>query len=319
MLQVEGVTKRFGPKVAVQDLSFTASEGEIVGLLGPNGAGKTTTLRLITGYMPPTTGRIRVGGIDVQEDPLEVKRRIGYLPETPPLYPEMTVKEYLLFVAGVKGLRGSRAAREVEGVMARTGVTDVASRLIGNLSRGYRQRVGLAQALIGDPELLVLDEPTVGLDPLQIAEVRQLIRELAGRRTVILSSHILPEVNQVCHRVLIMNQGRVVAQDTPSGLAAALGGGQLRARIKGPPEEVTALLRGLSGVREVRQEDGAYLLELTPGHDVREELFFALASRGWPLLELELRQISLEEVFLQVVTEEEVPPPEAGVPNRVGT
>lgn len=314
MLSVEGVSKRYGPKLAVQDLNFTVARGEILGLLGPNGAGKTTTLRLITGYMPPTTGKITVAGFDVGANPLAVKRRIGYLPENPPLYPELTVREYLAFAAGVKGIPRSAVGREVGEAMAKAGVEEVAGRLIGNLSRGYRQRVGLAQALLGSPELLVLDEPTVGLDPVQIAEIRRVIKDLAGQHTVILSSHILPEVNQICHRVLIMNQGRILAQDTPASLAAAMGGGQLRVKIKGPAPEVEAALRGIGGVREVRrQPSGAaeatgpetYLLELLPGHDVREELFFALAARGWPLLEMQLHQISLEEVFLQLVTEEE--------------
>jgi ABC-2 type transport system ATP-binding protein len=314
VVRVEGVSKSFGPKVAVQDVSFGVERGEILGLLGPNGAGKTTTLRLITGYMPPTRGRITVSGIDVAADPLAVKRRLGYLPEQPPLYPELTVKEYLGFVARVKGWRGAQARRQVAEAMARAGVEEVADRLVGHLSRGYRQRVGLAQAFMGDPELLILDEPTVGLDPVQIAEVRQLIRDLAGRHTVVLSSHILPEVNQICHRVVIMNQGRVLAQDTPANLAAALGGGQLRVKIKGPGPEVLALLERLEGVRTVHTGDTAsagaaevreYALELEPGRDVREDLFFALAGRGWPLLEARLHQLSLEEVFLQLVTEEE--------------
>lgn len=322
MLTVEGVSKRFGPTVAVQDLSFTVEQGEIFGLLGPNGAGKTTTLRLITGYMPPTTGRIKVAGFDVATAPLAVKQRLGYLPENPPLYPELTVREYLGFAASLKGLRRQGLVREVARVMEEAGVADVAGRLIGNLSRGYRQRVGLAQALLGSPELLVLDEPTVGLDPVQIAEMRRLIKELAAQHTVILSSHILPEVNQLCQRVLILNQGRIAAQGTPASLAAATGGRQLEVTVKGPVAEVAALLAALPGVRAVRQADGrpghepaaTYFLELLPGEDVREELFFALAARGWPLLEMRRHQLSLEEVFLQLVTEEE-PANGGGNPN----
>lgn len=322
MLTVEGVSKRFGPTVAVQDLSFTVEQGEIFGLLGPNGAGKTTTLRLITGYMPPTTGRIKVAGFDVATAPLAVKQRLGYLPENPPLYPELTVREYLGFAASLKGLRRQGLVREVARVMEEAGVADVAGRLIGNLSRGYRQRVGLAQALLGSPELLVLDEPTVGLDPVQIAEMRRLIKELAVQHTVILSSHILPEVNQLCQRVLILNQGRIAAQGTPASLAAATGGRQLEVTVKGPVAEVAALLAALPGVRTVRQADGrpghepaaTYFLELLPGEDVREELFFALAARGWPLLEMRRHQLSLEEVFLQLVTEEE-PANGGGNPN----
>jgi len=218
MIEVRGLTKRYRDVVAVEDLSFTVGKGEIVGLLGPNGAGKTTTMRVLTGFLPATSGTARIAGFDVFESPLEVKRRVGYLPETPPLYDPMTVREYLRFVCDLKALPRRSAAGEVERVAVRTGVTDVLDRLAGSLSKGYRQRVGLAQALLGDPEVLVLDEPTVGLDPLQIREVRELIRSFAGRHTVLLSTHILPEVAMTCQKVLVLNGGRLIDHDTLDGL-----------------------------------------------------------------------------------------------------
>ena len=339
MIEVSHVSKRFGEHRAVEDLTFTVGRGEIVGLLGPNGAGKTTTMRLITGYMPPTAGTIRVAGFDTWEQPLEVKRRVGYLPENPPVYPDMTVEAYLLFVAALKGVPRDRRRAEAREAAERTGVAHVWKRLIGNLSRGYRQRVGLAQALIGKPEVLILDEPTVGLDPTQIVEVRELIRSLAGEHTVILSSHILPEVRQTCQRVLIMNRGRLVAQDTPEGLTRALRGGpSLRLAVRGPARAVAQRLRAIEGVESVRvlgvdepgarggapgaasgaapgggagespaagEAAGIVRLELTArGQDVREAVFFALAEQRWPLLELRPLEMSLEDVFVQLVTEE---------------
>jgi ABC-2 type transport system ATP-binding protein len=226
MIEVTGLTKRYRDRVAVENLTFSVPEGEILGFLGPNGAGKSTTMKILTGYLPATSGTVKVGGFDVFEEPYEVKRRIGYLPETPPLYPEMTVRGYLRFVASIKGVRRGQLATEVERVAHATGVADVLGRLIQNLSKGYRQRVGVAQALLGNPPVLILDEPTEGLDPSQRAEVRQLIKGLAGRHTVILSTHILSEVTMTCERVLILNQGRMVAFDEIRNLAHALGGDQ---------------------------------------------------------------------------------------------
>jgi len=225
MIEVTGLTKRYRDRVAVEDLSFTVPEGEILGFLGPNGAGKSTTMRILTGYLPATSGTVKVAGFDVFEEPYEVKRRIGYLPETPPLYPEMTVRGYLKFVASIKGVRRGQLATELERVSHATGVSEVMDRLIQNLSKGYRQRVGVAQALLGNPPVLILDEPTEGLDPSQRAEVRHLIKGLAGQHTVILSTHILSEVTMTCERVLILNQGRMVAFDEIRNLAHALGQG----------------------------------------------------------------------------------------------
>jgi len=225
MIEVTGLTKRYRDRVAVQDLTFSVPEGEILGFLGPNGAGKSTTMRILTGYLPATSGTVKVAGYDVFEDPYEVKRRIGYLPETPPLYPEMTVHGYLRFVASIKGVRRGQMATELERVAHATSVTEVMDRLIQNLSKGFRQRVGVAQALLGNPPVLILDEPTEGLDPTQRAEARQLIKSLAGQHTVILSTHILSEVTVTCERVLILNQGRMVAFDEIRNLAHALGQG----------------------------------------------------------------------------------------------
>src|SRR5262249_52322315 len=225
MIEVTGLSKRYRDRVAVENLTFSVPEGEILGFLGPNGAGKSTTMKILTGYLPATSGTVKVGGFDVFEEPYEVKRRIGYLPETPPLYPEMTVRGYLKFVASIKGVRRGQLATEVERVAHATGVADVLGRLIQNLSKGYRQRVGVAQALLGNPPVLILDEPTEGLDPSQRAEVRQLIKGLAGQHTVILSTHILSEVTMTCERVLILNQGRMVAFDEIRNLAHALGQG----------------------------------------------------------------------------------------------
>ena len=225
MIEVTGLSKRYRERVAVEDLTFTVPEGEILGFLGPNGAGKSTTMKILTGYLPASGGTVKVAGFDVFEEPYEVKRRIGYLPETPPLYPEMTVRGYLKFVASIKGVRRGQMATELERVAHATGVADVMDRLIQNLSKGYRQRVGVAQALLADPPVLILDEPTEGLDPNQRADVRQLIKGLSGKHTVILSTHLLSEVTMTCERVLILNQGRMVAFDEIKNLAHALGQG----------------------------------------------------------------------------------------------
>ncbi|MCL6451242.1 MAG: ABC transporter ATP-binding protein [Acetobacteraceae bacterium] len=316
MIEVSGLTKHYGTKVGVEDLSFTAGRGEILGLLGPNGAGKTTTIRLITGYMPPTRGWARVAGFDVEDHPAEVKRRIGYLPENPPLYRDMTVRSYLEFVAQIKEVPPARRRAQVDEALGALDLGPVAGRLIQNISRGYRQRVGLAQALLNRPEVLILDEPTAGLDPKQIIEIRRLIKSLGGRHTVVLSSHILPEVAQVCGRVVIINRGRLVAEDTPERLSQRLRRSQrLLVRVKGREDQVRACLEGLEGVLLVEEEGpapgaapdpevSAFSLEAQPGFDLREPLFFALARAGLPILELRPVQLSLEEVFLQLTTEE---------------
>jgi ABC-2 type transport system ATP-binding protein len=309
VIEVQHLTKRYGRITAVDDLSFRVERGEILGFLGPNGAGKTTTMRVITGYMPPTEGRVVVAGFDVFEQPIDAKKRMGYLPETPPLYPDMTVREYLTFVARIKGVASGERKARVEKAMARTWVGDMKDRHCGKLSKGYRQRVGLAQALLHNPDVLVLDEPTAGLDPKQIIETRQLIHELAGDHTIILSTHILPEVAQTCQRVVIINKGKVVAVDTPDNLTRQLRGAEtMYVLVDGG--EATSLLEGVAGVTRVAAADrhGAavgYEVESTRGEDVRRELARAVVGGGLGLLELRPSRMSLEEIFLQVTTEEE--------------
>ena len=314
MIEVQHLTKRYGPVTAVDDVSFTVERGEILGFLGPNGAGKTTTMRVLTGYMPPTEGRAVVAGYDVLEQPLEAKRRTGYLPETPPLYPEMTVREYLTFVAKIKGVpRAERKAR-VDEMMRKTRVDDVADRHCGKLSKGYRQRVGLAQALMHNPDVLILDEPTAGLDPKQIIETRQLIRGLAGDHTIILSTHILPEVSQTCQRVVIINRGKVVAVDTPDNLTSRLRGSEtMYLQVDAAGADAAEVLQRISGVTRVAVADSkqqviGYEVDSEAGRDVRRELAAAVVGRGWGLLELRPMRMSLEEIFLHVTTEETAAP-----------
>jgi ABC-2 type transport system ATP-binding protein len=310
MIEVQSLTKRYGPVTAVSDVTFRVEAGEILGFLGPNGAGKTTTMRVITGYMPATEGKVVVAGYDVFDKPVEAKRRTGYLPETPPLYPDMTVREYLNFVARIKGVPRREIKTRVDEVMRRTWVADMAERHCAKLSKGYRQRVGLAQAIIHNPDVLVLDEPTAGLDPKQIIETRQLIRELAGTHTIVLSTHILPEVSQTCQRVVIISKGRVVAVDTPENLTARLRGSEtMFLRVAGPYDEVQPALSTLPGVTRVAatpDRDGLLDVEVDSerGRDVRRELAATVVGRGWGLLELRPMRMSLEDIFLSLTTEE---------------
>ena len=310
MIEVQNLTKRYGPFTAVDDVSFRVERGEILGFLGPNGAGKTTTMRVLTGAMPPTEGRAIVAGFDVMDQPIEAKRRTGYLPETPPLYPDMSVRDYLDFVAKIKGVpRADRRAR-VNAVMERTRVVDMSRRLCGKLSKGYKQRVGLAQALLHNPDVLILDEPTAGLDPKQIIETRQLIKELAGDHTVILSTHILPEVSQTCQRVVIINRGRVVAVDTPDNLTARLRGSEaMYVQVEAGGADVKTALERVPGVTRVTVADSrgavtGFEVASEAGHDVRRGLASAIVTPGWGLLELRPMRMSLEEIFLSLTTEE---------------
>ena len=317
MIEVQHLTKRYGRVTAVDDVSFRVERGEIFGFLGPNGAGKTTTMRVITGYIPATEGRAIVAGFDVFEQPVEAKRRTGYLPETPPLYPEMTVLEYLSFVARIKGVGSAERKSRIQSVMERTRIADVAERRCGNLSKGYRQRVGLAQAILHNPDVLVLDEPTAGLDPKQIIETRELIKELAGDHTIILSTHILPEVAQTCQRVVIINKGRVVAVDTPDNLTARLRGSEtMYVQLDAGSQDAIAALQRIPGVTRVTvsdRRDGAvgYEVESHQGVDVRRELARAIVSNAWGLLELRPMRMSLEEIFLSLTTEESPEAPES--------
>ena len=311
MIEVQHLTKRYGRVTAVDDVSFRVEKGEILGFLGPNGAGKTTTMRILTGYMPATEGRAIVAGYDVFEKPIDAKRRIGYLPETPPLYPEMTVREYLSFVARIKGVPEGRtedAGRR--GSWSGRASSDMADRHCAKLSKGYRQRVGLAQALIHNPEVLILDEPTAGLDPKQIIETRQLIKSLAGDHTIILSTHILPEVSQTCQRVVIISRGRVVAIDTPDALTARLRGSEtLYVQIDAGQADATGVLAQVPGVTRAmltdqREDVAGYEVESERGRDVRRELARTVVTKGWGLLELRPMRMSLEEIFLHLTTEE---------------
>jgi ABC-2 type transport system ATP-binding protein len=317
MIEVQHLTKRYGPVTAVNDVTFRVESGEVLGFLGPNGAGKTTTMRVITGYMPPTDGQVLVAGYNILDKPLEAKRRTGYLPETPPLYPDMTVREYLTFVARIKGVPGREVASRVGEAMQKTRVTDVAGRHCAKLSKGYRQRVGLAQAMLHNPEVLVLDEPTAGLDPKQIIETRQLIRDLGGSHTIVLSTHILPEVSQTCQRVVIINNGRVVAIDTPDNLTARLRGAEtMYLQVVAPIDGIQAVLGGIAGVTRVAATssgDGLLDVEVDSerGRDIRRELAAAVVGRGWGLLELRPMRMSLEDIFLSLTTEESAASPES--------
>ncbi len=311
MIEVSGVTKNFGRFTAVRDLSFRVEKGEILGFLGPNGAGKTTTMRIVTGFIPPTAGTAIVSGCDVLKEPLEAKRKIGYLPEIPPIYPEMSVRNYLDFVARIKGVEPRQRNSRVERAIERTSLGEVTDQLTGKLSKGFRQRVGLAQALVHDPEVLVLDEPTAGLDPQQINETRELIRELAGDHTIILSTHILPEVAMTCERVAIISGGRLVAQGTAESLTERYRKGtSLEATVVGPEQDVRSALLVIPGVIEVvsrltRDETFAYRLQVAEGADVRRKVASSLVGAGYGLLELRQAGLSLEEVYLRVISSEE--------------
>lgn len=330
MIKVEGLTKRYARTVAVDDISFEVEKGQIVGFLGPNGAGKTTTMRVLTCFLPPTTGTATVAGFDVLEQPLEVKKRIGYLPETPPLYPEMEVREYITFVGKLKGVPKSDLARRVDQVIERCAVGDVREKLISKLSKGYRQRVGLAQALIHNPDVLILDEPTAGLDPKQQHEARELIHNLAGEHTIILSTHILPEVEQSCDHVIIINKGKLVATDSVKNLTSRLRGSEMVAvEVESNngalrQSEVQQRLEQVSGVSRVvsrEPRDGRYSFEIESlqGRHIRPDLAKAVVGSGWNLTELRAVGLSLEEIFLQLTAAEKADnqPPEKVLAEKV--
>ncbi|MEE8449737.1 MAG: ABC transporter ATP-binding protein [Thermodesulfobacteriota bacterium] len=313
MIQVDNLSKYFGHVGAVKDLSFSVNKGEVVGFLGPNGAGKTTTMRILTGFLPATEGKAQVAGLDLSKYPLEARRLIGYLPEGiqgVPLYHEMTVTQYLSFVAEAKGVKKEKRKATVDSALESCGLVGVRNRISGKLSKGFRQRVGLAQALVGDPEVLILDEPTIGLDPEQIIEIRELIRKMAGQRTVILSTHILPEVSMTCQRVLIINEGRLVAMGTPEELMSQTKeANKLNLTVEGPPEEVRQCLNGVPGVvrLSLQGEQGnqtTFLVETDTQLDKRRELAAAVVNNGWGLLELKQVSANLEEIFVKLVKHE---------------
>ncbi len=304
MIQVEGLTKRYGSRLAIDHLTFHADKGEIVGFLGPNGAGKTTTMRILTGYMPASEGKAVVAGYDVFTASLEARKRIGYLPETVPLYMEMSVWQYLDFMGELRQLpnRDDRIEEAMESVH----MTDRADSLISNLSKGMRQRVGLAQALLHKPEVLILDEPTIGLDPAQVKDVRELIREIGSERTVMLSTHILSEAQAICNRVLIINKGKILAEDTPDRLRARLSGGdRVGVKVMGDGAGLTEALNKVPGVTAVHAvKDGEYEIDAAPGGNIRPEIAKAVVNGGWNLMELKAMGMSLEDIYLQLVREE---------------
>lgn len=311
MIQVQNLSRYYGSLKAIDNVTFQVEKGEILGFLGPNAAGKTTTMRILTCYMPASSGTAKVAGFDVFDDALEVKRRIGYLPENPPIYTDMTVKYYLEFVSKIKGIDRRERGKRIEQVMERTTISDVKDILIKNLSKGYRQRVGLAQALVHNPEVLILDEPTIGLDPKQIIEVRELIKSLAGEHTIILSSHILPEVSMTCERVVIINKGKVVAEDTTKNLTAkAKGSEKLSIEVEGPSHDIINKLKQINGVTKVEASNGQkngkgfYTVESKLDVDVRKDVAEKIVKSGWGLLEMKQVGISLEEVFLHLTTKE---------------
>jgi len=311
LIQVEKLTKKYGQHLATNNLNFTVNKGEVLGFLGPNGAGKSTTMNIITGYISATEGSVKIDGYDVLEKPEEVKKRIGYLPEFPPLYTDMTVKEYLDFVSDIKKVSKAQKAKDMEKIMDLVRIADVRKRLIKNLSKGYKQRVGFAQALIGNPPVLVLDEPTIGLDPKQIIEIRNLIRDLGKEHTIILSSHILPEVSAVCERLLIINKGEIVASGTPDSLSKHLNSSsRLSLRVAGPEKSVIKVLNDIPGVKLAEyngtkeQDTVDVLVEGDKDVDIRKPLFFALSRAQYPILQMKSMDLTLEEIFLQLTTKE---------------
>ncbi|PYV45459.1 MAG: ABC transporter [Acidobacteria bacterium] len=312
MIEVDHLTKRFGSVKAIENVTFQVEKGEILGFLGPNGAGKTTTMRILTCFLPATEGTARVAGFDVFDAPMEVKRRIGYLPENPPVYNELTVDSYLDFVAKIKGVDPKERKKRIEEVKNRVSIKEYSGTLIKNLSKGYKQRVGLAQALIHDPQVLILDEPTVGLDPNQIIEVRQLIKGLSGNHTIILSTHILPEVSMTCQRVVIISKGKIAAVDTPENLTRQLQGAErVYLEVKGPEAMVKTRIKEIEGVLRVDSNklDGdeafSFSVETELKKDIRSRIAKKVVENGYDLLELRTLSMSLEEVFLQLTTKEE--------------
>ena len=310
MIDVKGLTRYYGEKRAISDVTFHVNKGEVLGLLGPNAAGKTTTMRILTCYMPPTSGTATVGGYDILEQSLEVRKIIGYLPENPPLYTDMEVTDYLKFVSQLKGVEKDRIAKEVDSVIEKTNIGDVRNRIIGKLSKGYKQRVGLAQALLNNPQIVILDEPTVGLDPKQIIEIRQLIKGLSGEHTVILSSHILPEIEQTCERVVIINEGQVVAEDTVQNLTNRMRGVQrIILQVEGSEDSIKSALQPLADIQNMeftaKDEQIRQVIVESP-KDIRKDLAKAIVGNGLGLLELSTERFTLEEIFLHLTTKEEV-------------
>ena len=308
MIEAEGLTKFYGPIGAIRNVSFQIDKGEVVGFLGPNGAGKSTTIRILTCFMPPSSGSARVEGLDVIEKSLQIRQKIGYLPESVPLYKDLTVRRFLRFAASSKGVEAKRMNAEISRVISACGLEKNADRIIQNLSKGFRQRVGLAQALLNDPSVLILDEPTIGLDPAHIIEIRRLIQDLREDRTILLSSHILPEVAQLCQRVIIINKGEIVATDSPANLTSQLQKTiKIELELSGPIQEFAQAIENMTGVEKVSLVSNGtsrFVIETDPSKDIRPEIAAMAVQKGCGLLELKKMQLSLEDIFMQLVTEE---------------
>jgi len=311
MIEVEDLTKYYGEIRGIEGVSFSIERGEITGFLGPNGSGKTTTMRILTCFFPPTRGKAKVAGYDVIENPIEVRRKIGYMPETVPLYPDMKVTTYLNFVADAKGMGKGQKKRKISEIMEQCGIVEVSHRLVGNLSKGYRQRVGLAQALINNPEVLILDEPTIGLDPKQVIEIRNFIKNLAGERTIILSTHILPEVSMTCERVIIIHEGRIIAVDTPENLTEKLEkSSKIVIQIEGVQQEIRDKLKTIPGIINLVEKGEAspgvfsYEVESKKENDLSGEISYLVYSNNWKLVEMRAVKMSLEDIFIELITKE---------------
>jgi len=306
MIKVENLTKYYGKRLAVDNISFNVAKGEVVGFLGPNGAGKTTTMRILTGFLAPTQGEVWVADYDMSKHSLEARQHIGYFPEAVPLYSDMTVRSYLDFSSRLRGLDKNRTKTRIEEVVDICHLEEYVDVLIGKLSKGFRQRVGVAQAIIHEPEVLILDEPTIGIDPIQVAMTRRLIKELGKERTVLLSSHILPEVSMTCERVIIINEGRIIAEDRIENLSTSVSGSKrIRLEVEGPAEKVAQRLRQIKGVLRVSYENSHYIVECAAGQDPRSKIMEAIVQGGWSLLSMESIEMSLEDIFLKLTSEEE--------------
>ncbi len=305
MIRVENLTKYYGKRLAVDNISFEVQKGEIVGFLGPNAAGKTTTMRIITGYLSPTAGNVWVAGHDVMTHSLEARRHIGYLPEAVPLYTDMTVRGYLDFTGRIRGMDGSKLRKRIDAVIEMCHLEEYIDTIVGKLSKGFRQRLGISQAIIHDPEVLILDEPTVGIDPIQISQTRKLIKSLAREHTVLISTHILPEVSMTCDRAIIIHEGKIIAEDRIENLSTLITGARtVKLEVKGPPEKIIERLRKISGVQRVNYRNERYVVEAPPNQDLRGKITEAIIQSGWTLLSLEAVELSLEDIFLKLTTEE---------------
>jgi len=306
LIRVENLTKYYGTRLAVDNISFRVEKGEIVGFLGPNAAGKTTTMRIITGFLAPTRGNVWVAGHNISSQSLDARRHIGYLPEAVPLYTDMTVRSYLDFLARIRGLDNDKIKTRIDEVVDTCHLEEYIDVIVGKLSKGFRQRVGVAQAIIHEPDVLILDEPTIGIDPIQVSMTRQLIKELGKEHTILLSTHILPEVSVICERVIIIHEGKIVAEDSIKNLSSMISGTKrIRLEVEGPSKKIAERLRKISGITKVSYQDSQYTVECSAGQDPRAKIMEAIVQSGWSLLSMESVEMSLEDIFLRLTSEEE--------------